>query len=371
MKWSLSLSLPLAVAAAFGQPGTSAVSRDGGYWTQTASGTVNVPAQARLQIESTGSVVVRGQAGGEISYTLRKRVRGGSEADARRVFEQISVRSRMQGNTVVLVTDSPSGRHPIVDLEVRAPKTLQQVRLRTNGGAVEAYDLDGEVDAETGGGVVRLDRIGKRASAISGGGELAIGTVNGPVRAMSGGGSIRIDKAGGDATVESAGGSVTVKEAWGPLRVATAGGNISVEKASAGVSATTAGGMIEVGTAAGGVKCVSAAGAIRLKNVSGALNADTMAGSIIAELVGNHLLNSVLRTAVGDVTVFIPSNVAVTVRARNESGGRTARIVSDFPEVRIQATPMSTSVAEGTINGGGPVLAVSTANGTIYLRRQK
>ena len=89
------------------------------------------------------------------------------------------------------------------------------------------------------------------------------------------------------------------------------------------------------------------------------------------ELAGNHLLNSVLRTAVGDVTVFIPSNVAVTVRAQNESGNRATRIVSDFPEIRLQPAVMGIAVAEGALNGGGPILNVSTSNGAIYLRRQK
>ncbi len=78
-----------------------------------------------------------------------------------------------------------------------------------------------------------------------------------------------------------------------------------------------------------------------------------------------------LSTNTGDITVFIPSNLAMTVVARNESSG-AGRIVSDFPEFRsLQNAAVAPRVVQGALNGGGPVLRLIVRDGTIYLRREK
>jgi hypothetical protein len=83
---------------------------------------------------------------------------------------------------------------------------------------------------------------------------------------------------------------------------------------------------------------------------------------------------SYISTGSGDITILIPSNLAVTVRAQNHSMGRVGRIVSEFPEVRVQSASTSVPgrmVAAGAINGGGPLLTIAASDGTIFLRRQK
>jgi len=83
--------------------------------------------------------------------------------------------------------------------------------------------------------------------------------------------------------------------------------------------------------------------------------------------------DSVLSTNAGDITVVIPSNLRVTVKATNESGG-SGRINSDFAEIHPQANAfpgMGPVVAEGALNGGGPLLRVNVMGGTIYFRRMK
>ena len=113
----------------------------------------------------------------------------------------------------------------------------------------------------------------------------------------------------------------------------------------------------------------------RLRNVGGALRASTAAGSILAELLsGNRIQDSTLSTSAGDITVFIASNIPLTVLARNDSGGATGRIISDFKEIRVKpgSQPGASPVlAEGALNGGGPVLRINVNGGTIYLRRPK
>ena len=124
---------------------------------------------------------------------------------------------------------------------------------------------------------------------------------------------------------------------------------IEVDQATGLVSAQNSGGAIQVNSAKG-VRCESDSGAIRLRNVDGPLRAVTAAGNIIAELLaGRPLEDSMLSTNAGDITVYVPSNLAMTVMARNESDGG-GRIVSDFPEIRVRPdTAMMPQVAEGAI----------------------
>jgi hypothetical protein len=102
------------------------------------------------------------------------------------------------------------------------------------------------------------------------------------------------------------------------------------------------------------------------------MNLAAMAGNILAELLnGARMQDSSLVASSGDITVLIPSNLAVSVMARNSTGG-TPRIVSDFPEIRVTPSKFfqAPMVGQGALNGGGPVLNLSVSSGVIYLRRK-
>jgi DUF4097 and DUF4098 domain-containing protein YvlB len=278
------------------------------------------------------------------------------------------------------------------DLKLVAPRGLLETILETRGGVVDAADMDGSIRIGTAGGNIHLDRIGRSATVKTGGGEIRVGRVDGSLRCLSAGGSIRVDRTGGETWCETAGGEITVRDAGGPLHVSTEGGNVEVVRAEGSVTASSAAGLIEVRQAGGpvhaetkggsiqvgsahGARCESAAGTIRVKSVSGSLRIVTASGSILAELVpGVPLQDSFLSTGGGDITVLIPSNLAVSVQARNESPGVGGRIVSDFSEIqvrRVEHGATRPSIAEGALNGGGPVLRIAAAGGIIYLRRHK
>ena len=140
------------------------------------------------------------------------------------------------------------------------------------------------------------------------------------------------------------------------------------------VTAESSGGAIQVNTA-NGVQLRFVRRRDSFAQCRGALRASTSAGSILAELLsGTRIEDSTLSTNAGDITVFIASNLPLTVLARNQSSGDAGRIISDFPEIQVRnvAQPgVSPVVAEGALNGGGPVLHINVVGGTIYLRRQK
>jgi len=181
-----------------------------------------------------------------------------------------------------------------------------------------------------------------------------------------------VREAGGSVALSNQmGGNIRVDKAAGDVRAHSAQGMIEVGQAGGAVFADTQGGFIQVGSARG-VQAESMAGTVRVKNDSGPMNLAAMAGNILAELLnGTRMQDSSLVAGTGDITVLIPSNLAVSVMARNSTGG-TPRIVSDFPEIRVTPSKFfqAPMVGQGAINGGGPVLNLNVSSGVIYLRRK-
>ncbi len=389
MKPQTVITLGFVTALGLAQP--SGVTRQGTYWVQTSSGSMAAPVNGKVVVKTSGSVVIRGSAGGQISYVLRTRVQARTESEAVRQFKAILLKSGIQSDGLNFDLAYPSKTEVLTDLEIHAPGKMTQVDVLTQAGNVEMYDIDGAVQAQSGGGLIQMDRIGGNVVARTGGGEIRLGKIGGGVQCLSSGGSIYADRCGSESWFETAGGDIVIRESGGPVHASTAGGSIRVERAASTVSAHTAAGRIEVAHAGGivtadnaggsiqvgaasGVRCESSGGAIRLRGASGSLRAVTDVGSILAELMSGVLLrNSILSTGAGDITVFIPSNLALTVRAQSESA-RVGKIVSEFPEIPVRLTNSpspAAAMAEGMLNGGGPVLRISAASGTIYLRRQR
>jgi DUF4097 and DUF4098 domain-containing protein YvlB len=393
MKQLVSLSTVLALIAPWGsaQMG-SPVTREGAYWVRTIGGSITVGQAERLRLDTIGNVTVKGDAVERAVYKLKVKVKARDAREAELLLGQFEARSRAQGEWQYLTILPPRLNSETPELSLNLPRTLKQVWVETRAGSAQVNDFDGDVQVRSGGGQLGADAIKGRADLWTGGGDIQVGTVAGAVKCFSGAGVIRVQSAGGESQFETAGGEIFVHQVTGPMRASTAGGNIRIEKAGGAVFARTAAGLIQVQqadgvvtaessggaiqvNAANGVRCDSAGGAIRLRNVAGSMRASTAFGSILAELLsGNHMQESLLTTNSGDITVFISSNIPLTVAARNESAGAAGRIISDFPEIRVR-TPgqpgFSPVVAEGTLNGGGPVLHINVIGGTIYLRRQK
>ncbi len=366
--------------------------REGNYWVDVTTGVAIIPPASRLRIETDGSIAVQASSTPRITYKLTRRVRTNSGAEAVASLRQIEMRSVTRGNSTSLVIRGPRNRAVMADLVLAIPRDLISAAFVTSEGAISISGIECDVDAQTGAGRIDVDRLGGNAVVRAGGGQVQAGSVRGSLRCILGGGAIHVDRVGGEAWLETAGGDIFVHEALAAIHAVTQGGNIRVDRAAGAVEARTGEGIIEVGHAGGlvtaetaggaiqvdaapGVRCESATGLIRLRNMEGVIRAATAHGSILAQLLAGHRIEDVLlSTLAGDITVILSSNIPVTVQARNESAGGIRLIISDFSEIRVRAVsgePAGPAVAEGSLNGGGPVLRLVANSGTIYLRRQK
>ena len=377
----LLVSVSLGVTLA-GEP---ALTREGKYWVEVRSGSEQTTPTTKLRITSRGAVTLNGASSPGLSYSLKIRVKAASEGDARQLARRFVVHVARQGsNAVFLVVQGGEG---MADLQVKAPRTAPDTTIATSGGAVAFYDMDGAVRVETGGGAIAADRIRGNIAVRTAGGDITLGALEGNAKCTTAGGKITASLVRGDATFETGGGDISAEEVGGLVRATTMAGSIRVRNAGSAVVASTGGGSIDVGQAHGivtarnsggavkvgsaeGVRCENAGGGVNLDKVSGSVRVSTAIGSIIASLLaGKPMSDSFLSTGGGDITVIIPSNLGVTIRAQNELAGNIRRIVSDFPGISVRVEGGQV-VAEGPVNGGGPILRISGTGGTIFIKRQ-
>jgi hypothetical protein len=355
--------------------------QQGARWVETITGTA--PATSRVRIDCQGPVHLEAGTANDFAYTARLSVSARTEAEARRLLARSAVRTSASGDLSVL---SAGGGPITVNLSVQAPR-LTAAAIATSEGTVDASGIDGGLSVESGAGEVKCDRIRGGARLTTGGGDIQVGEVDGGLRGSTGGGRITVKDARGDAVLETAGGDIEITNVSGSLRADTAGGAVRVTTAGGSVTASTGGGPIVIGKAGGivvtrnmagpvqinaasGVRSESGTGAIRLTNIAGSLRVSTAVGSIIASLLGGSpFSDSFLATGNGDITVLIPSNLGVTIRAENDLADSPRRIVSDFPGVPVRMRGMQV-VAEGPVNGGGPLLRITGTGGTIFIKRQ-
>jgi len=367
----------LLFARAHGQP--SLTCKDG-RCEKIIYGTA--PAVSRLKINAHGPVTFQKSTARNLTYVVKVSISARSEAAARRALEHFAIRLHSEGPWTVI---SAPGGPALSAISIKAPALAGLSVLSTDGG-VDASGVDGPVEVNTGAGGLTLDRIRGDCTLTTGGGNVNIGEINGSVRCTTGAGHISVRKVQGEAVLETQGGDISIRQAGGAVQANTGGGGVRVGTAGGSVSASSGGGEIVVEKAAGvvtiknmagpvqvasarGVRCESASGGVSLTNIAGPMRVQTSMGSIVANLFGSQLADSYLATGAGDIIVWIPSNVGVTIRAQNNMADTLRRIVSDYRELQSQIRG-SRVVAEGAVNGGGPVLQLTAMGGTISIKRQ-
>jgi DUF4097 and DUF4098 domain-containing protein YvlB len=368
------------------------VYQEGGNWAREITGSLPAAHNLRVKVD-VGSVRVEGGSQQTIQFVIRNRAHTSSEEAARRQFEGYQVTTSVRGDTAWVTAEchNNNAHHFSGEFVISVPRNMESVKVETDGGNVATAAVAGRVDAESGGGSIHLDDIGGSIHAETGGGSIEVGTVGGDVDLNTGGGSIKIGSAKGKVNASSGGGNMVLTAGLQGAVLDTGGGNIEVDHCNGQVKATTGGGNIDLGdiagkaeiqTGGGSIRLMSATGPVRAETGSGSIElnrvssarAETGAGGIIAKFVSSsgERSDSQLETSAGDITVYLAPNINLSVRASIEvSNGH--RIHSDFPEINVRSEggdwgPKVVS-AEGSLNGGGPSLKVSTTTGDIYFRR--
>jgi len=382
------LSLALLASLALAQE----ASQGSDAWSQASSGTLAAAKNVRIKVDM-GAVVVRGGQQQGISYVIRSHAYE-SEREGRRQTGSFKVSSSVKGDTAWIVGEWEGGGRPrrfSGEFVINIPRDTDSVRIETGGGGVEATGVAGRVDVQTGGGKVRVDDIGGSVTVETGGDAIDVGTVGGDLKLETGGGNILIRSVKGNIKAETGGGNVVVISGEQAAVIEAGGGNVEIKRCGGRVKASTRGGSINLGEIGGPADIETGGGSIRLTSAKGRVGANagagtielygvpsarvqTGAGGIMVKFIntGAERSDSMLETSAGDITVYIASDVALSVRASVDLGNGH-HITSDFPDIHVasegdQWGPRTLN-AEGKLNGGGPVLKVRTTTGDIRFKR--
>lgn len=275
-----------------------------------------------------------------------------------------------------------------ITVNVSVPKA-STLDVSTGGGNIDAGDLGGPAVLATAGGNITIGNVaGSARLTSSSGGHLTVRNVAGDLTASTAGGHITAGSITGSAILHTSGGHIRVTSVGGTARLDTGGGNVTLEHAGANLIAQTLGGEIEVGdatglvhasTGGGGIRVVSASGptnlqtpsgSIYLTQVNGPVHASTGAGGITAWFTGQGKPAGPcqLQSNDGDIVVYLPRQLPVTIDARIEFGDQH-RVIFDpaFPlKVSYDTSSGDRSIrAEGALNGGGEVLHLRAVAGNI------
>ena len=341
-----------------------------------------------------------------------------AEPLAQKLLEKYSLTTRETLDGVFLTGALPSA-HPPAVAHMPAGRNIQfwvqiavtvpynfSVDINTGGGDIETGDLAGRVSLVTQGGNIRAGRIGSpgmqanagdlpAAKLETQGGHIFLLAVAGDVDAYTAGGHIQAGIISGNAKLRTGGGHVRASQIKGTARLETDGGNIAVGEAGGFVAVRTGGGQIDFGEVHGSVHAQTAGGGIRVMYVAGPMEVETSGGSICLTRVANTVRAetgegtitawitpdardshkpvrlpgpSQLSSRTGDIVVFVPRDLALTVDATVENGGPNRIEVDPALPLNIQAHAVGSSHAVGNLNGGGAVLKLHTAAGKIRLK---
>ena len=367
--------------------------QEGAQWVEEFSGFAPLSHMLKVMM-AVGAIHVEGGGQDQISYTVRKRCLHGTQEAARKIFDQFRVLTARKTDATIIQGEWLGGKDIndlVADLFVQVPHSVDAVAVHAKEGNITVKAIRAKLDIDTSAGNIDLDQIAGAVKAHTSGGFVSAGTLLGDAQLRSGAGNVQARAISGKATLWTAGGSTSLGSA-GWCWMETLAGNISVDHCDGDVHAVSGGGSIDLGsikgdvfaqTGGGGIRLASATGhvvaatgggAIELHKVARGAQVDSGVGAISVEFAGSPqtFSDSLLRTSSGDVIVYVSDTLPMTVHAASDMT-RGLGISSEFPEIKVTSEggkygPKS-MFAEGTLNGGGPVLKVRTTIGQIEFHR--
>ncbi|MPZ20209.1 MAG: DUF4097 family beta strand repeat protein [Luteitalea sp.] len=210
-----------------------------------------------------------------------------------------------------------------------------------------SYDVlvpgDTEVEAHSGSGSITVDGLQRNARTHTGSGSVRVSNVDGSVRADTGSGSVTLEAIGQAAEASTGSGSIEARGVGTDLDASTGSGRIVATLQGKGT-----------------VRAHTGSGSVDISGVNGAADVNSSSGGIRVD--GDPSGDWKMHAASGSIVIDVPDEAAFRIDARSSSGSITV----DHP-LTVQGT-VGRKTLQGTVRGGGSLLALSTASGSITVR---
>ncbi len=268
----------------------------------------NVSPGGRLVVENfNGPVEILSWEKNEVQVT------GTKYASHQERLKEIQIESKNEGGLVSIRTIRPHDHHGNMGARysIRVPRQTQLERIASSNGHIRVEDVEGSA---------RLDTSNSSITVLRLGGTLDAHTSNG---------RIECDTVSGDASLRTSN---------GPIRASHIGGGIEAETSNSSIRADVAKPKANV--------------PLRFHTSNGSIEVDV-------STLDNNELRAVTNNS--SITLRLPGSIKAQLRASTSNSS----ITSDF-DVSTHGT-FSKNRLEGSINGGGPLIDLTTSNGAIRL----
>jgi len=274
-------------------------------------------------------VTVTTGGGGDASVTV---LAGGRDQDwVKQVFERMRFEAALSGNTLTIRSHDPEIRgdewrqHRGVSVEVRvAIPSRFDVQVATADGDVSLADVDGAVQVRTSDG------------------DVEVGNVTGAARIATSDGDVHVGDVSGGAEIRTSDGDIDIGAVSGPaIALQTSDGDVDARSLTADEITVRA-----------------QDGDVTLQRVAGTLDAGTGDGDLSV-----HFAKAAPATiSAGDGDVYLTADGAFGWNLDLSGGDITV------PSGMVVQGRIGERSAQGTINGGGPVLKVRSGDGSVVLK---
>ena len=368
-----------------------------------------------------GSVQVDSWTNDGMEIRIEKRVRARREERARSAFDEIEVVLSQRDNDVrieVVDDGSPSffRERASVEITVRVPEFCT-LDLKTVDGSIEVEDMKGPVTVSAVDGDIEIGPADSQINAGTTDGNIEIADVKGSITARAVDGDIDIRNTQGTVNADAVDGNIDIRHSTGEVSASTTDGDIEIRNTQGAVNVNTVDGRIETMTTAGNVDASTLKGDIGLFDTRGYVKAQATRGSIEVGVARTNRVSDPnntgepslppdsvspdtdppdadppdsdqdpetlcnLETTEGNVTVYLPDDLAASIEAEGSSGGlllsrlwreEVGHINSDFGLNQSEWGVFfyRQSEASGDINGGGDRIRLKTNSGNIYIKER-
>ncbi|MFQ5528324.1 MAG: DUF4097 family beta strand repeat-containing protein [Thermoanaerobaculia bacterium] len=342
-----------------------------------------------LDLETGGSVEIRGWDRSEVRVELEERGRGVKpKVDIRRTDSGVAV--KIEENDWHERGDRGHRDHKGYRVKVRVPLKFN-IQIETMGGGITIADVEGEIEGETMGGQLDLSNLKGELDLSTMGGSIRLvdSEVNGEVSTM--GGKVLLENVIGDVDGSSMGGNVVYKNVQRSdgsttgkvVHITTMGGEIELAEAPHGAKLHTMGGKIEVQSAAEFVDAETMGGDVILHEVDGRVAATTMGGDVEVRVIGDPQAGdrSIELTSMGgEIHLTVPHNFSMEVDIELSYTKRRAGRYDIHSDLTLQrseepawnydhGSARKVIKGSGVFAGGKNKVVIRTINGDVHLRQ--
>jgi DUF4097 and DUF4098 domain-containing protein YvlB len=243
-------------------------------------------------------------------------ISGNKHAATESDLKEMKIETVAEEGAVRIRTVRPSERRHNMGARyfIRVPRKVELERIASSNGSIRVEDVEGNARLETSNGSVRFRKLAGR------------------LEARTSNGSIEGDDLGGDASLRTSNGAIRLVQVHGAVSATTSNGSINARFAKVGAQKP-----------------------LRFESSNGSIDLtfEAFEGADIRADTSNS-----------SITLRLPPSVKAQLRAETSHGS----VTSDF-DITVRGGAIGKDRLEGTIGGGGPLVHLSTSNGSIRILR--